>query len=341
MPAHDELLLWNLAATDCVAKSWRAANEYGGVYLGVAQLCGLPALLHEAPVSWREWFHAHLAPLMARLLRLGPLRPPQTHGKPTLGVDLLGRGVQRVVPDAVGALLAFCMLYDDPVFERTDTTTEPGVKYGASSKYCVTVGDNSYLDREDGKGVALLSTPSFLYLGTTYMGGGDTDWWMYVVLSGTVHCPLAPKNYTFRPRVIKDGSKKHTFGPGSVVVFSLHSHGGAGTDANHIPFEWADGAEEEFGFACAYEDTVDEWVRVCVEEPVQASRDALPCGWPSLNAWLDDVELSFEEWREEMSGASRWHSVLSKAERVKYFTKVRGCRASSLSLGLMGDISRC
>jgi hypothetical protein len=238
---------WSLVCTDRVAKSWRAANEYGGVYLGLAQLCSLPSLLAEAPVSWRQWFLAHLAPMMARLLSLGSLRDPKSSRKSTLGLDLLRRGVQRVVPDAVGALLAFCQLYHDPVFELTSATVEPGVVYGERSNYYVSAGGDDDGGEEGARIGAALSTPRFLYLGSTEMGGGDTNWWMYVVLSGTVCCPLAPKNYPARARVVDHKREKRTFGPGSVVVFSLHNHGGAGTDANHIPFEWADGAEEEFG----------------------------------------------------------------------------------------------
>ncbi len=108
-----------------------------------------------------------------------------------LGVDLLERGVQCVLPHTVGTLVA--MLYHDPIFERSDTMTEPGVTYRADTAHVVSIGEENCSGKRGG---ALRSTPRFLYLGYMSMGEGDTNWWMYVVLSGTVCCPLEVSSRT-------------------------------------------------------------------------------------------------------------------------------------------------
>ena len=113
----------------------------------------------------------------------------------------------------------------------------------------------------------------------------------YAVVSGSVTCPLAPVEYGKRDEPY---GPVQTFGPGSVVIFSLWNHGGCEWDAEHVPPVWTD-MSDELGFEPKYDESqMDEWVRVCVEKPIGASRDSLPCAWPSVSAFMASIEQSWE-----------------------------------------------
>ncbi len=71
---------------------------------------------------------------------------------------------------------------------------------------------------------------------------------------------------------------------------------------------------------------------MCVEEPVAASCDALPCGWPNLYAWLDDVELSFNVWRQ---GPGQGKRSVNPTQRIIYYTS----KAMKSGFGTPGECS--
>ncbi len=112
-------------------------------------------------------------------------------------------------------------------------------------------------------------TDSFLFLGEPNLGGGDTQWWIYLVVKGSVSCRLAPCDYCHHvwtgerqnPRLVQQ------FGPGSVVVFSLINHNSGDWSAAHLPARFAD--QEHFDMEPLYPEPCDEWVRVCIEKPMQ------------------------------------------------------------------------
>ena len=133
------------------------------------------------------------------------------------------------------------------------------------------------------------STESFGFWDSFSMGGGDTQWWSYVVLKGTVKVPLAPEMY------YKNNTRGEPveIGRGGIVAFSHWNHGGIDTTPRHIYPGWD---PSEFGFdKCEYEEPCDEWIRVNLEEPVGASRDSLPCGWHNISDFLDEVERSLQK----------------------------------------------
>jgi hypothetical protein len=128
------------------------------------------------------------------------------------------------------------------------------------------------------------STESFAFWDSFSLGGGDTEWWSYVVLKGTVKVPLAPKMYP------QNGKREAPveIGRGGIVAFSHWNHGGIETTPKHICPEWD---PSEFGFdKCEYDEPCDEWIRVNLEEPVAASGDSPPCGWYNIYDFLDEVE---------------------------------------------------
>jgi hypothetical protein len=119
---------------------------------------------------------------------------------------------------------------------------------------------------------------------------------------GSVNCSPVRRNYCYcrfddEPLRVTPRLNARDFGPGSIVVFSLYNHGGAGWDAAHFPPSLAD--LEEFGVAPLHKRECDEWVRVNMEQPIAVSMDAPPCAWPTFSAYLAEVNRSFREYRED------------------------------------------
>eukprot|EP01117_Protostelium_nocturnum_P002934 TRINITY_DN13867_c0_g1_i1.p1 TRINITY_DN13867_c0_g1~~TRINITY_DN13867_c0_g1_i1.p1 ORF type:complete len:320 (+),score=107.89 TRINITY_DN13867_c0_g1_i1:115-1074(+) len=128
------------------------------------------------------------------------------------------------------------------------------------------------------------STESFAFFDSFGLGGGDTQWWAYVVLKGSVKVPLAPIGYSNN----KKRGEPIEIGRGGIVAFSHWNHGGIQTTPKHIYPNWD---SSEFGFdQCEYEQVCDEWVRINLEEPVGASRDSLPCGWLIISDFLSEIQ---------------------------------------------------
>lgn len=86
------------------------------------------------------------------------------------------------------------------------------------------------------------STESFAFWDSFSLGGGDTNWWSYVVLKGSVKVPLAPANYAHN----NDRGVPVEIFRGGIVAFSHWNHGGCATTAKHIHPDWD---PSEFGFA--------------------------------------------------------------------------------------------
>jgi hypothetical protein len=86
------------------------------------------------------------------------------------------------------------------------------------------------------------STESFAFFDSFCLGGGDTQWWAYVVLKGSVQVPLAPENYGCFSTA---SGEPVEIGRGGIVVFSHWNHGGSQTTPKHIYPHWD---PTEFGF---------------------------------------------------------------------------------------------
>jgi hypothetical protein len=137
----------------------------------------------------------------------------------------------------------------------------------------------------------------FLHLGTAVLGGGDTEWWIYGIVSGPgVTCPLAPANYTGKGGERGEFGPKQLFKVGAVVVFSLWNHGGCEWDKAHVPPHWGcEYTKQDLGCSPRFGTSeYDAWVRECVENPIRVSMDAPPCAWPSVMAFLDDVGTAWQ-----------------------------------------------
>lgn len=226
--------------------------------------------------SWRQVIVRHVVPFV---LRLKALSDPKHRKGPSF--EPL-EGIYRrhpTLPNETAAFLgAFFFLGCTGRFERE------------LSKDFVEWSDHSL--RFDNKWDE--ATKDFLYIGSPGLGGGDTQWWMYVVLQGQVTCPRAPENYCDYEARRKMSKTNEHFGPGSIVVFSLWNHGGCEWDSQHVPPAWGD---IDGDVHAAFDTVCDEWVRVCVEKPIGASMDALPCAWNSFFEFLDDVQLSYKQYK--------------------------------------------
>eukprot|EP01113_Clastostelium_recurvatum_P031553 TRINITY_DN3948_c0_g1_i2.p1 TRINITY_DN3948_c0_g1~~TRINITY_DN3948_c0_g1_i2.p1 ORF type:complete len:341 (+),score=71.21 TRINITY_DN3948_c0_g1_i2:54-1025(+) len=130
------------------------------------------------------------------------------------------------------------------------------------------------------------SSESFAFFDSFALGGGDTNWWCYVVLKGTVLVPLAPPGYARN----KTREQPVEIGRGGIVAFSHWNHGGCETTPKHVHPAWD---PSEFGFdELEYDDVCDDWVRINLLEPVGGSRDSLPAAWTDIFHFMKEVEAS-------------------------------------------------
>jgi hypothetical protein len=274
-------------AVDAVSRAFLAANGNGGWKSFVQQSLGLRRK-SDGRQTWRAFVLERVRPLYRQL----SLVCGREGGKQTRKLDdILAR--YDPLPEESAIVLGLVSHYGFVSFDNRKDARSPFDKLQFDGEW---------------------DTDSFLYIGEPALGGGDTQWWVYLVVKGSVRCPAAPRQYcTHRwneeerrvlPRNVRE------FGPGSVVVFSLHNHAGGPWDAAHLPPSY--GGNDEFGVEPLYERECDEWVRVNVEQPIGVSMDAPPCAWPSFSAFLEEVNRSFREYRREKN----FTVMLNAKERV-------------------------
>jgi hypothetical protein len=137
------------------------------------------------------------------------------------------------------------------------------------------------------------NSDSFLFLGSCSLGGGDTNWWLYLSLKETVRCPKAYKKWGQDRKgetTLVEKNKKY-FGPGSIVVFSLWNHSSDEYPSEYVPPSWG----EVDGYTSKHERVCDEWIKTCVEHPHPTySHDSLPCAWGLRDFIQEIIKTEFE-----------------------------------------------
>ncbi len=194
------------AACDTVSRAWQQANADGAWKAFVTRGLLLRDEHKKGYATWRALVQARVVPTIRLLREVCKAPSPKTRvtpwGKSTLQ-SIYARYETLPIDAAVG--LGLMAHFNLTTFGQPLASTPHHISFDSSA-----------------------DTNEFLYIGAPGMGGGDTQWWMFLQLQGQVSCPRAPRDYCHDRR----RGEKETFGAGAVVVFSHWNHGGAATDAS-------------------------------------------------------------------------------------------------------------
>jgi hypothetical protein len=231
----------DLISVDLTCSYLRKVNENSGWKAFATTTMGFPpSYKAEAgdELSWRAFLLLRVKPMHLRLARICSVDALRNQAKRSVAnprfkeynAPAYERYVEQLKEDKFPPCSDLCR----DVLSRHDWPLDVGV-FIACHCYRAQAPLHGRSFFSFGYNVDEDSTESFAFFDEFSLGGGDTQWWSYVVLKGSVKVPLAPNNYATND----DRGESVEIGRGGIVAFSHWNHGGCQTTPKHIYPRWA------------------------------------------------------------------------------------------------------